>query len=489
MAGAGGLRLGLVVHGQPPELVGGTELLVADLARGLVGQGATVEIFSGSIEWRERFEVVRDRSGAVPVVRVHRSDLFFERWDKLRNPFVERAYHEWLTAFRPQLVHVHHWARLSTRLVAGARARGLPVALTLHDLLASCPRYHRIKEDLSYCEAPPSPAECRHCAPRWPHQGDAEIDAALKAFIADLRHEVQSADALLAPTAGHAARVLGALGLGEAGLAAPGPLPRREAGRALGREPGHAKPASGRPVTVLPPASETELRPALRPLGSGPASAATPLRVGVFGHLHPLKGVEVLLDAQALLPDPSAVELHVWGAAPTPEMETALRARAGARRVIWHGRYRPHELAGASIDVAVLPTLCAESYSFALDEAAALRVPIVATNLGALADRATPRLLLFPRGDAAELARLLTRLGAEPALRERLVGAPAPARLGMAAHLAALVSIYEGLVRQDARPAGAGLLRRSADEEAALSAAEADFLRREEALQRGLSGG
>ncbi|HVQ24200.1 MAG TPA: glycosyltransferase, partial [Planctomycetota bacterium] len=160
-------RIGLVVHGQPPELVGGTERLVAELAAALAARGETVEIFSGSIEWRPAFEVVRDASGPVPVVRVHRHDLFFERWDKLHDPFVERALRRWLDEFRPDVVHVHHWARLTTTVVATCKAAGVPVVLTLHDLLASCPRYHRVKADLSFCEVPPSPEACRHCAPRW----------------------------------------------------------------------------------------------------------------------------------------------------------------------------------------------------------------------------------------------------------------------------------------------------------------------------------
>ena len=122
-------RIGLVVHGHPPVMVGGTERLVAGLARALVSAGETVEVFCGSIEWRSRFEVVRDDAGPVPVTRVHRSDLFFERWDKLHNPFVERAYGDWLDAFRPDLVHVHHWARLTTTLVSTAADHGIPAVL------------------------------------------------------------------------------------------------------------------------------------------------------------------------------------------------------------------------------------------------------------------------------------------------------------------------------------------------------------------------
>ena len=207
------MRLGLVVHGQPPELVGGTERQVAHLAEALAARGDTVEVFTGSIEWRKRFGVVRDESGPVSLVRVHRHDLFFERWDKLHDPFVERAFLAWLDAFRPELVHIHHWARLTTGLVAACRRRGIPTVLTLHDLLSSCPRYHRVKADLSFCRDAPSPDVCRHCAPRWRFQGDAEIDASVRRFVDGMRAEVRDATARTAPTAGHGERVLRWLGL------------------------------------------------------------------------------------------------------------------------------------------------------------------------------------------------------------------------------------------------------------------------------------
>lgn len=430
-------RIGLVVHGQPPELVGGTERLVSELGAALAARGDTVEIFSGSIEWRPEFEVVRDESGPVPILRVHRHDLFFERWDKLDDPFVERAYGAWLDAFAPDLVHVHHWARLTTRLVAVAKARGLPVVLSLHDLLATCPRYHRVKQDLSFCDVPAGPEVCRNCAPRWRFQSDAEIDGSVAVFTADLRAEVAAADALLAPTEGHAQRVLQWLDL-------------------------------HRSVTAIAPASAPGIATAARPLGDNAASASRPLAVGVFGHLHPLKGVEVLLDAQAALPDPALVEVHIWGAAPTPDLDAAIRQRAGDRRVVWHGAYQPADLSGAPVDVAVLPTLCAESYSFALDEACALGVPVLASDLGALADRATDRLALFPRGDAAALAEQLTALAKDPVRRRRMTSAPAPTLTDTARHLSELSAVYDALPPAALQPPPAS--------------AEADLSRREHAF-------
>ncbi|HZM01324.1 MAG TPA: glycosyltransferase, partial [Planctomycetota bacterium] len=167
--------------------------------------------------------------------------------------------------------------------------------------------------------------------------------------------------------------------------------------------------------------------------------------------------------------------------APVAAMGEALRGRAGGRRVVWHGRYRPEDLSGAPIDVVALPTLCAESYSFALDEAAALGVPIVASDLGALADRATPRLLRFPRRDAAALARLLERLARDGAERHRLAAAPAPERIGMEAHLAALLPLYRELIGRRAAAPAATAGAQPADERA-LAQREHAFALREAAL-------
>lgn len=448
------MRVGLVVHGQPPELVGGTERLVADLASALIARGDEVSVFSGSIEWRPESAVVDlspgDDDVAAPTRRVHRHDLFFERWDKVHNPLVERAYLAWLDDFAPDVVHVHHWARLTTHLVRAARAGGAAVVLSLHDLFASCPRYHRVKEDLSFCDVAPSPDACRHCAPRWRFQGDAEIDASVRAFVDDMRGEVDAAHAVVVPTDGHGQRIAAWLGSGVAPVA-------------------------------IPPASEhaASLQPARPPIAGAVATAEAPLRCAFFGHLHELKGLEVLLDAQAQVRDPRRLALHVWGDPPDDATRERLAARAAGRDVTFHGGYRPADLSGLAVDVVVLPTLCAESYSFALDEACALGVPVLGTDLGALRDRATARVELFTRGDAAGLAARLDALADDPARRASLAAEPAPPTITAAEHLARLDEVYRhALAARDT--AGAAPDARYGDPQLALR--ERLFLRLEAGL-------
>ncbi|MBL8766854.1 MAG: hypothetical protein JNL94_05805, partial [Planctomycetes bacterium] len=46
-----------VVHGYPPEVIGGTELYVARLAREQRRAGHEPHVFAGSLEWRKDLEV------------------------------------------------------------------------------------------------------------------------------------------------------------------------------------------------------------------------------------------------------------------------------------------------------------------------------------------------------------------------------------------------------------------------------------------------
>ena len=78
------------------------------------------------------------------------------------------------------------------------------------------------------------------------------------------------------------------------------------------------------------------------------------------------------------------------------------------------GPYHPEELADRTIDLAVIPTMARESYSFILDEAAALGCPILSADAGALRGRATARVRLFRRGDVEDLTVKLQDLVDHP---------------------------------------------------------------------------
>lgn len=406
------MRIAHAVHGYPPELIGGTEFYVARLARAQREAGHDVRIFAGSVDWRPEFQTEDQVADGIPVRRVHRNDLYFDGWDKGYNPLVSAAWRRFLGEVRPEVVHIHHWIRLTSDLVTIAARQGVPAVVAIHDLLPTCPRVFRLKDDAGdvSCEEPMGVTPCVPCVPRWRFQGDDEVAGAVSDLRDDMRRELALARVVTAPTPEHGA-FCGAM-LGAAVPVRVTPL-------------GSVSP----PPTAFPPASD-----------DGRVHVAT------WGNLHPLKGVHVLLDAVRRTRDPSRFVLRLLGGFATEEYEARLRGLADGQDVTFHGAYERHELADAPMDLAVLPTLCRESWSFVLDEAALLGVPILASDTGALRDRATPRVMHFTRNDPAALAERLDAFADDPALGAAMRAAPPPEVVPFDRHAPLVLKIYEQAV-------------------------------------------
>jgi glycosyltransferase involved in cell wall biosynthesis len=141
--------------------------------------------------------------------------------------------------------------------------------------------------------------------------------------------------------------------------------------------------------------------------------------IGTLGRLDPQKGLDVLVDALALLPSVSAV---VAGAGREQE---ALDRRAVSLSVAdrfkimgWQEEIGPLL---RSLDVFVLPSRF-EGLSLALLEAMAAGAAIVATDVGGTSEAvaADESALLVPPDDAPALAAAVRRLLDDRELRERL---------------------------------------------------------------------
>lgn len=394
------------VHGFPPEVVGGTERYVQRITEGLRDQGHEMYVYAGSLEWMEDFTVEAMERDGYELTKVHRNDLYFDRWDKAYNPLVDENFREYLKARKPDLVHVHHWVRLTSNLCALSVQLGIPVVVTLHDLYATCPRFFRMKDDGSYCVQPLSPESCVHCAERWLFQRDPEIRSAVASFSADILDELTYATRVLTPSETHADTIRERLALKD--LA----------------------------IQVLPHGSLTDLEPAPRPGEGGKLKAV------YFSHLYPFKGPRLLLEAYKLMERRDEMELHLFGGEVLPDFAKELKAFAQGMDVAFHGPYKPEDLSNFPMDLIVIPTLLAESYSFILDEAAALSVPVVASDSGALRERAGESVLLFRKGDAKGLASVLDRLAADRGELERMRAASPVRVLSMEEHLERLDAVY-----------------------------------------------
>ena len=137
-----------------------------------------------------------------------------------------------------------------------------------------------------------------------------------------------------------------------------------------------------------------------------------------LGRTSPEKGQDVLLDAFARIA-PEAPDLHlalVGDGADRQRLEERAAALGLADRVSLPGWRTDGPACLAAAQVAVLPSRT-EGLPIALLEALAVGVPVVVTDVGAMAEvveHGRAGLVVAP-GDAAALARAITRVLADPA--------------------------------------------------------------------------
>jgi glycosyltransferase involved in cell wall biosynthesis len=413
MVGASPVKVLHVVHGYFPESFGGVESYARALLPAQRQAGIDVLLLSGSMQPWEQCGLERLEADGVPLYRLHRDDHYFDHHAKAWHPGVEALVRDLLLRERPDLVHVHHWIRLTISLVEVAEDLGIPTVLTLHDVSATCPRAFRVDRDGHSCSRAFGVAHCVPCAPRYGFESDAELREGIELFGASTRSEILRARMVLVNDASTADLVRNQLDIpAERFVALPLPYARRFAGTPIART----------------------------------ARAGRPLRIGYFGNVARHKGVPVLVEAFASLCAqglPAPAELHVYGRAETDALDAELRARAAGWPIVFHGRYDTHELAAADLDLAAFPSLAFETFSFVLDEAFELGLPVMVADLGALTSRASGAALRVPPGDVAAWQRALADVIARPtqldALRQR-VPPPAPP---LEQHVAALSAIYD----------------------------------------------
>jgi glycosyltransferase involved in cell wall biosynthesis len=136
--------------------------------------------------------------------------------------------------------------------------------------------------------------------------------------------------------------------------------------------------------------------------------------VAFVGQLRPYKGVDVLLNAAAALPD---VDFDICG---TGHQETELRelaSRLGLRNVRWHGSVsnEQREAVLRRAHVVALPSLTrAEAFGIVLLEGMRVGAVPVASNLPGVRDVAGATGLLCEPGDPRSLVQALCHLRDDP---------------------------------------------------------------------------
>jgi len=457
------MRVLFLLHQFLPRHVTGTEQYARSLALALRERGHDVRVFTyepliqfaapGRL-WFTADEVVE----GIPVHRVSVHPLASPNpvLIDIDNPTAVQLFERYLDGESFDLVHVFHPRYLGCGGLEALARRRLPFVVNLMDFYYICPNYMLLRRDGSLCEGPPRQGlGCIGCID--PDLGElvrsggledellAVAKAGTGAMVGLGSRPLLRAHTLVV----RRARLLRALGAAAAVLAPS----RFLAGlyERNGLEPGRALHV---PYGVDPRRFATAAAKAATEAG-GEGDPTRPLRLGYVGSITPHKGLHTVLPVLRELRGRFRFAIH--GSLKTHvEYAAEVRRLAGHdRRIRFCGPFASDRLGSvlARLDVLLVPSLWYENTPFVILEAVWAGVPVIAPDLGGIAEvvRDGENGLLYPPGDRDALRAVFERVIGDPSVLAGLRQGPKPRSL--ADNVEQLLGIYGQVLRRCEAPA------------------------------------
>ena len=434
------MRILIVAHGYPPTHSAGAERRAERQARWFASHGHQVAVVAVE-NLNSTADPRKENQDGIEVTRLsldlHAAD------EGLVASYDPRGVRSVVAAciadHKPELVHVISGYLIGRPAMRAARDAGLPTVITLTEFFFLCWRLNLIQPTGRACSGPDTLEKCAVC---W--------------------FEQQRRYKWLSLTAPALARVYWSMAIRR-------PVARDLTGRLDERrrkllETLDWADAIISPSRVLeqtfarhgvPVAKFRFMRQGLsipQPLPTRLARSSPDLRLGYLGQIKPHKGVDLVVSAvRQLVAEGVAISLDLWGAEhEDPDYVRRLkRSSVNCARIRWRGQYTGGQswqvLAG--LDAVVVPSRWVENSPNVILEAFAVGVPVVATNLGGMAELVIHESggLLFEMNDVEGLKRQLRRMAEEPGLLERLAGT-VPTIKTLDHEMQELTRLYQGVI-------------------------------------------
>jgi glycosyltransferase involved in cell wall biosynthesis len=385
------MRVLFVLHRFFPDAVGGTEQHVWDLARGLQERGHEVAVFhraTGSpglqISAWNGIPTYRAQAGTLKPLPVFLSTF--------HDPPLVALFRQTVSTFRPDVIYLAHLMGLPVALTSEIQRRKISFVLALHDYWWVCANAQLITNDTGeLCDGPRWWMNCARC-------GLARLGWGRLASLAPaLAPAMAFRSWRLWPCLERADRILAFSEFVHAWYLRQGvPAERLTRVRMGIREP-----------DAVPQRTRPEGR----------------VRLLYAGGIAPQKGLHVLIEAFQRADMPA--ELWIAGDPQAfPEYMERLRASAHHPGIRFLGRVARDDLwtLMAEADLVVIPSLWHETFSYLAHEAFIMRVPVLASAVGALPEIVQHEVngILVPPGNVDAWTAALKRLVTDPVLRARL---------------------------------------------------------------------
>ncbi len=386
-----------------------------------------------------------------------------------------------MTRFRPDVVHVHHFAFWGVELFEILKRYGARVVFTMHEFIPICHRQGQMLKTNGRLCTVSSSAECAACFPAHTPGQFFLREKMFKAFMAHVDHFVSpsrflkdrfvawglapervsvienplSREVLATAEVIRARAQAAAQAAAQADAAAPQERRRRSDGEAPAPRERELEMAGAdaRSAAVAPAfdrrggdarssQSEDDLRRIVgRRAGDGggmveyrPRQPRRRTRIGFFGQVNPYKGIDVLLEAVGLLEDEDRLRLSIGLHGANLDMqepwfrEKIERLLEPVRDVVsFRGPYQNDRVLDlmSQYDWIIVPSIWWENSPVVIQEALAIGKPVLCSRIGGMAEKVEDGVTgaTFEAGSASDLAAKLMGLGEG---RRSGAGTPAP---------------------------------------------------------------
>ena len=416
------LRILIASHSHPEVSNGGAEIAAFELFRGLQAREDCEAWFLGCDR-----SAGADKPGAVLSQPYSNHEYLYSTgsfdWFKFanRDPRFRHEIERLFIELAPDVVHFHHYINFGVEVFQHLKrvAPQCKIVLTLHEYLAICHHYGQMvtKEHRNLCHQA-TPARCQRCFPEI-----GKSDFFLRKLYIDRFFNL--VDIFVSPSQFLAERYI-AWGI----------------------------PAEK--MTVL-----ENLMPATATAAAAKPPADGTLRLGFFGQISSLKGIDVIFDAAALLAkeEDIAVSFEIFGdyRGQPAEFQTAFleRLEKASANIRFNGPYdrlRVNRLM-QSVHAVLVPSIWWENSPVVIQEALRNKRPVICSDIGGMAEKVRDGIdgFHFAAGNPIALASLIRQIVENRAmltdLAEALPGMPELVS-GMEDYLAMYRSLTEptGLV-------------------------------------------
>jgi glycosyltransferase involved in cell wall biosynthesis len=413
------VRILMASHSHPQISKGGAEIAAFQLFNALNSRAGYESWFLGCVR-----DPMYQKLGATLSQPFSEREYLYSAgefdWFKFANGDAKfpGEFRDLLRRLQPDLVHFHHYLNFGVEAFLHVR-EVLPqsrIVVTLHEYLALCHHYGQMitKQNLSLCHEA-SPTRCSGC-----FKDIAPSDFFLRSLY--IKRFFELVDHFIAPSRFLAERYV-AWGI----------------------------PAERVSVieNVVVPMQDS-------PAALAPRKARDLLRVGFFGQISLLKGINVLFDTADLMLERKIdhIVFEIYGdySGQPPEFQENFLARLAkaGRNVKFHGAYDQGRLDRLmqSMDLILVPSIWWENSPLVIQEALRNRRPVICSDIGGMAEKVRDGIdgFHFPVGSSLALASLLVKLADSPMqLSEvsKTIRAPATLEASTDRH----VQFYSSLVR------------------------------------------